>query len=199
MDGRKTVEGRLDTGPASRIHVGSLVLFRSGTNVVVAHVTRVRRFATFHAMLDECGLFACLPTCRTLADGLAIYHGFPGYRKGITMYGAVAFDLRVEKGICGSPALGHAGVSVGRDDEALRMGVGATRSWDSHRLLAKVRMSDLRWWHMQRQIPLVRALLQAIQTWEPRASSTPPSLHLMVQLPFETFFSRISTCRCGRS
>ena len=106
----KTVEGRPGVGWAAGVAVGDWVTFKisgSGGRKLVCRVRRVRRYASFRAMLVDVGVAACLPPLAA-ADGasqtmdldaaVATYHAF-GTMSGETYAeleqraGAIAIDV----------------------------------------------------------------------------------------------------------
>ena len=100
--GQKTVEGRPGTGWASNVKVNDWITFKitaSGGKKLICRATRVRRFATFEAMLRECGVEACLPgLAGGLEEGVRVYKSF-GTNGGATYAeieaesGAIAIDV----------------------------------------------------------------------------------------------------------
>ena len=46
-------------------------------------------------MLEYEGLENVLPGCSSVEEGVAIYHGFPGYRQGEAQHGVAAFQIEV--------------------------------------------------------------------------------------------------------
>ena len=98
---RKTVEGRPFTGWAAAVRAGDYVTFNitaSGKCKLCCRVLRVRRFATFDAMLEACGLHACLPDfVGRIASGAQLYRGFGSsggtYAELEAKYGVVGIDV----------------------------------------------------------------------------------------------------------
>ena len=77
--GRKTWEGRANAGWLTKVRADDSITFKvttRGAERVVARALEVRAFDTFEAMLDHCGLDACLPGCATVAAGAKIYRSF---------------------------------------------------------------------------------------------------------------------------
>jgi ASC-1-like (ASCH) protein len=77
---QKTVEGRLCTPKYAAIQPGDRITFRSndpspdGSALEVERiVVSVRVFDSFRAMLEGCGLEACLPGCTSLEEGVRLY------------------------------------------------------------------------------------------------------------------------------
>ena len=89
--GRKTVEGRLYKGIAAQVEVGDTLVLGS-TRCVVKGKTL---YWTFEEMLRAKGLRNVLPHCSSIAAGVQLYHGFPGFFAGESHYGVVAFDLEI--------------------------------------------------------------------------------------------------------
>ena len=93
---RKRVEGRINRGIVSTLQEGQCVAFRPGQFSKLrayARVTRVRPFANFRTMLEECGVRECIPDAPDLRDALAIYHSFKDYEDNATLHGVIALDV----------------------------------------------------------------------------------------------------------
>ena len=93
--GRKTVEARLKRGNAFRLQTGDRVCLTTGERLKTTVITRVRRFTTFRDMLERCGLRHCLPGCKSLKDGVNLYHSFSDYAAVVKTHGVLAFDIQL--------------------------------------------------------------------------------------------------------
>lgn len=95
--GTKTVEGRPGIGWATNVTADDWITFKisaSGGMKLVARALQVRRFASFEAMLCECGVKACLPDfLGSLQEAVQIYQSFG------TMSGATYAELEREFGV----------------------------------------------------------------------------------------------------
>ena len=100
-DGSKTVEGRPRSGWAAKVQAGDYVTFNissSGGQKLACRVTRVRTFDSFAAMLESCGLQACLPgVTGGVAEGVRLYRSFGSsagsYADLETSVGVVGIDV----------------------------------------------------------------------------------------------------------
>ena len=91
-DGKKTWELRLNSGPAAKLQVGSMVRLRD----LDAKVLEVRYFASWLEALHSLPLSELLPGCRSVENGVRVYQAFPGYSAKIGRFGAVAFRFQLE-------------------------------------------------------------------------------------------------------
>ena len=96
LDGRKTVEGRVNTGLPARTRVNDTILFFSGDVCCLTQVVEKRQFATFRAMLDHYGITTCLPDFTgDLTAAERLYRSFPGYAQKERDFGVLGLKLRV--------------------------------------------------------------------------------------------------------
>ena len=85
--GRKTVEGRPGNGWAGIAKRGDWITFKitkSNGKKLQCRIKEVRKFKTFKAMLNACGVQACLPGFEgTIEQAVAVYKAFGTYNKTI--------------------------------------------------------------------------------------------------------------------
>lgn len=93
--GRKTVEGRIDSGLFQRMQPGTLVKWFCQGNSVTTRIERVTKYPSFSAMLKAEGVEKCLPGVASVDAGIGIYHSIPGYPERSKESGVVALQLRV--------------------------------------------------------------------------------------------------------
>ncbi|PRQ26261.1 putative PUA-like domain-containing protein [Rosa chinensis] len=72
-DGLKTVEGRCNVGPYSRIGSGALILFNK---CLIVEVKEVRSYGSFSDMLQAESLEKVLPGVKTIEEGVQVYRRF---------------------------------------------------------------------------------------------------------------------------
>lgn len=92
-DGKKTVEGRINTGIAKRIQVGDILMFTSGrvsSLTLSTRVTKIESFRTFPEMLESIGVPNCLPDYRTVDSAVKLYRSLPGYADKERAFGVLA-------------------------------------------------------------------------------------------------------------
>ncbi|MBJ24053.1 MAG: hypothetical protein CMB64_05220 [Euryarchaeota archaeon] len=96
----KTVEGR--TAKKQRTYTnldeGDIIAFRPGQAAKIgcfARVTEVRTFPNFREMIDFFSLNACLPNCKTIDEGISIYHSIKNYEKDATNYGVLGIKFEL--------------------------------------------------------------------------------------------------------
>ena len=90
--GAKTIEGRVNDGPAAAIQIGDKVLL--GNTCV--RILDVIPYNNFREMLEACGVEQALPRCSSIAQGVKVYHGFRGYERKAAQYGVLAFKIEVD-------------------------------------------------------------------------------------------------------
>eukprot|EP00041_Stephanoeca_diplocostata_P006941 m.96074 g.96074 ORF g.96074 m.96074 type:complete len:343 (+) comp16633_c0_seq2:227-1255(+) len=95
-EGRKTVEGRINSGCPAKMRAGDTVLFtggRGGSESVRVTVDRVDSFDTFEAMLTNVGVELCLPDYKRIGDAVRLYRSFPGYAAKEQRFGVLAIHM----------------------------------------------------------------------------------------------------------
>jgi len=96
LEGKKTVEGRLNQKKYQKIKVGDLVSFKSSepSDPLSFCIIREKKiYRTFKDMLEAEGMENCLPDASSLDEAISIYHAFPGYREKSPLLGVIAFKL----------------------------------------------------------------------------------------------------------
>jgi ASC-1-like (ASCH) protein len=92
--GQKRWEGRLNDGSVKHIEVDDVIEFSSeDRHPLKLKVISILHYPNFEKMLEGDGLPRMLPGIGSLQEGLEIYRGFPGYREGERVFGAVIFEL----------------------------------------------------------------------------------------------------------
>lgn len=98
-DGRKPVEGRINSGAFSNVRIGSGFRFfymQNKDDDVHCTVTDVKTFPTFRDMLKEFGWQQCVPDAQNLEHAVQIYDQIPGYKEKAQRHGVVGMRLRVD-------------------------------------------------------------------------------------------------------
>lgn len=109
--GRKTFEGRINTGFFKNYRVGDLVTWKSHTVSVTTEITERREFSPaggFSEMLKNVGYQKLVPETQSYEQALAVYNGIPGYKDKVAKFGALAFALSVIKPSTDSRPVFHA-------------------------------------------------------------------------------------------
>eukprot|EP01116_Phalansterium_solitarium_P005426 TRINITY_DN1703_c0_g1_i2.p2 TRINITY_DN1703_c0_g1~~TRINITY_DN1703_c0_g1_i2.p2 ORF type:complete len:137 (+),score=8.53 TRINITY_DN1703_c0_g1_i2:208-618(+) len=112
--GVKTIEGRLNCEPFSKMQVGDRIRF-SGTEQYASEsfdctIVRLAPYESFAAMLEREGLAAVVPVARvqTIADGVAEYrHYFTEEQEG--KHGVLAIEICLPS-LAGKPQMCHVNV-----------------------------------------------------------------------------------------
>ena len=102
VEGKKTVEGRVNMPDITNIKSGDMVSFKDEENrEILCKVTGVSKYPNFTKMLVSEGVTKMLPSIESdenstpemVVKGDKIYQSFPGYRENVKKYGAIAFGL----------------------------------------------------------------------------------------------------------
>ncbi|GFR52867.1 hypothetical protein Agub_g15495 [Astrephomene gubernaculifera] len=96
--GAKTVEGRIRAGKWADVIPGDIFRFFSTEDAaacVTCRAASVRQYNSFQEMLEREGLHACLPGVASLAEGVEVYRGIPGYREREGVEGVVGVGVVV--------------------------------------------------------------------------------------------------------
>lgn len=95
--GSKTVEGRLDTGPFARWAEGQTIEFFNQDQSVQCTITKITKYSSFQAMLEEVGYNKCLPEVRSLEAAVEIYRNIPGYAQKESRFGVLAIHIQLSR------------------------------------------------------------------------------------------------------
>jgi ASC-1-like (ASCH) protein len=96
-EGRKTIEGRINSGMFSNLREGQLVRFfymGYDSGEVVCKITKLKIYNSFEEMLTEEGHEPCLPDAPSLDAAISTYHKIPGYTERARNSGVVAIHLK---------------------------------------------------------------------------------------------------------
>ncbi len=74
--GLKKVEGRLNKGKFAQMEIGDEIEFVSGDRSVIATITDIVEYPSFYRYLKSEGLKVCLPSVKTLRDGVNVYYKY---------------------------------------------------------------------------------------------------------------------------
>ncbi|RJQ17022.1 hypothetical protein C4573_03100 [Candidatus Woesearchaeota archaeon] len=104
--GEKTIEGRVsDPEKPSKnyktMSIGDIGVFRAvdehykllNMSALRFSIDAIRHYGTVEAMLECEGLQNVLPGVPSIADGVAVYHAFPGYLERIQKFGIYAIEI----------------------------------------------------------------------------------------------------------
>ncbi len=92
-NGKKTVEGRIKTGPFKNARQDDVITFKNGEDRVRCRITDVVSYNSFKEMLEREGLENCLPGVRSLEEGVRIYNNIPGYADKAFRFGVIALRI----------------------------------------------------------------------------------------------------------
>jgi ASC-1-like (ASCH) protein len=100
-NGKKTVEGRINTAKYRNMRPGDKIQFsldQDGKNseTLVCIVEKITVYPDFFSMLCAEGIENMLPGITTIEDGVSLYENFPGYKSSVQENGALAIKIRVE-------------------------------------------------------------------------------------------------------
>ncbi|MBS0648791.1 MAG: ASCH domain-containing protein [Verrucomicrobia bacterium] len=95
LDGRKTIEGRINNGPFKKLQTGAFVRFHCQGTEAYCQVLKVNRYASFREMLEKEGVQPCLPDVHNLQQAVDIYDKIPGYADKAKQHGVLAIHIRL--------------------------------------------------------------------------------------------------------
>jgi ASC-1-like (ASCH) protein len=98
QQGRKTVEGRINSGMFKGYKKYDKVRFfypQDPQDDVTCEIEDAVPYKSFDEMLRAEGVGCCIPGLYTVAEGVQAYHRIPGYEQKAKQYGVVAFRLKV--------------------------------------------------------------------------------------------------------
>lgn len=104
QEGKKTVEGRINSGMFKAYRKGDIVRFFYQQDLqddVTCEIEDAVPYESFEQMLNAEGVGRCIPGIHSVRDGVRAYHQIPGYEEKAKIHGVVAFRLKVLR--CGSP------------------------------------------------------------------------------------------------
>ncbi len=93
IDGRKTIEGRINTGMFAKVSQGENIQFFCRDLKVLCRVKRITPYPTFAKMLEQEGVAPCLPDESSLQRAIDIYARIPSYPERERKFGVVAIQL----------------------------------------------------------------------------------------------------------
>ena len=97
VDGRKTVEGRLQKSKYRVLKAGDTVKFISDNDYVFAVIVSMQTFPDFETMLQCFGIQKCLPGVASLNEAVSIYHDFSNYRDLEKELGVVGIEIKLKE------------------------------------------------------------------------------------------------------
>ncbi|MFY7843076.1 MAG: ASCH domain-containing protein [Rhabdochlamydiaceae bacterium] len=97
--GVKKVEGRTFKASLHGLKTGHLIYFHNKEQLqppIRAQVTSLKKYASFHEMLNIEGLQNVLPGVEHIEEGVKIYHSFPHYQEEEKSLGVLAIHFKLE-------------------------------------------------------------------------------------------------------
>lgn len=98
--GRKTIEGRVNSGMFRNLREGRLVrffYFHDQTDDVICKVQWINRYSSFREMLEKEGYQACVPEAYSLEHAVEIYNSIPNYTENAAKFGVLAIKLELQR------------------------------------------------------------------------------------------------------
>lgn len=95
--GLKTVEARINSLKFKDLHSGDQISFTCNVTheVILCRVQEIIVYVSFFEMIQEQGLQNMLPDVATIAQGVAIYESFPGYKEKVKNNGVLAIKIKI--------------------------------------------------------------------------------------------------------
>lgn len=97
-NGRKTVEGRINTGMFRNLKTGEFLKFTNrdrhgNTDEVICEITKINKYVSFFEMLNTEGVAACLPDISSVEQGVHVYDSIPGFPQRAKQFGVLAIHI----------------------------------------------------------------------------------------------------------
>lgn len=92
--GRKTVEGRINSGNFMHCKVGDTITFFNGTQELLCQVTGLAYYPSVIEMLRSEGVANCLPSAESLDEAVTIHHQSRNYEQRAAKHGVVALKIK---------------------------------------------------------------------------------------------------------
>jgi len=96
--GKKTVEGRINSGSFQNLRVGSKIKFfeqNDPRNFLICEVIEINSYSSFREMLESEGVENMLPSTKSLEQGVKVYEQIPGFKKRCEKYGCLGLKIKV--------------------------------------------------------------------------------------------------------
>ena len=100
ISGKKSTEGRINSGPFKNIKEGDRIkFFNDGGRYISAlcEISGVEKYSGFQEMLEGEGYQTMIPDANSLKEAVGIYDGIPNYSERAREKGVVALKLKVIK------------------------------------------------------------------------------------------------------
>lgn len=94
--GLKSVEGRVNKGEWSKMEAGDQIEFVNKDRSIVATVVSTKVYPSFYRYIKEEGLQKCLPSVKSIREGVNIYHSFPNFKENAKEHGVIAIRVQVK-------------------------------------------------------------------------------------------------------
>jgi ASC-1-like (ASCH) protein len=92
-DGKKTIEGRINSGMFRSMKVGNEVCFFCGHETVYCKITKIERFQSFDEMLQDDNFKAYIPDAKTRVDAVRVYDNIPSFTERARVSGVLAIYI----------------------------------------------------------------------------------------------------------
>lgn len=93
--GKKTHEGRVNTGFFEKYQPGRTVVWCAGNESLKTRITSRKVFPSFDSMLREIGFKAFVPEARSHEEAKRLYDNIPGYAEKVQRCGALALGVEL--------------------------------------------------------------------------------------------------------
>lgn len=98
QSGKKTIEGRINSGIVLRYRPGDTIRFFYGQDPkddAICKITKIEKYSSFEAMLRTEGYKKCLADVISIDEAVRIYDAIPGYAERAKKSGVVALHLQL--------------------------------------------------------------------------------------------------------
>jgi ASC-1-like (ASCH) protein len=95
QEGKKTIEGRIYSGPTRDLRCGDRLTFINQNEKARCEVVAIHVYNTFREMFSKENMQKLLPGVRTIEEGVRLYESLPGYPERVKRYGVAAIHIRL--------------------------------------------------------------------------------------------------------
>lgn len=93
--GKKTVEGRINTGKFATFKKGDRLKFLTSNETITCEILDVNKYENFKDMLTVEGVRNCLPNVSSVPKGVQKYHQIPNYKERAREFGVLAIKIKL--------------------------------------------------------------------------------------------------------
>ncbi len=96
--GKKTCEGRINSGGFAKLAAGQTIEFFSKNdpdNRVSCRIVAINKYSSFYSMLEGEGVENMLPGIKSIEEGVRIYENIPSFKERASKNGVLSLRLEL--------------------------------------------------------------------------------------------------------